>query len=94
VSYLQNYFDSFFNHKTPKNKKFITKRKRMKCKLEHEKMIFFPECELQRGNQADNRNPKIVINLEYLGNAITLLSSRVFANSILISRIQESPLMD
>lgn len=77
ITYLQNYFDSYYDHINPKNKTFISKRRRLKCKLEHEKMIFYPSCELQRGNQSDNRKPRIVIYLEYLSNDIILKASKV-----------------
>lgn len=77
VSYLQDYFDSFFDVSKPKNIKFSTKRKKFKCQLEHEQMVFYPSCELQRGNSIDQRNSRIIIKLDQSGLPIVLQPSRV-----------------
>lgn len=75
LTLLEEFLDSFYDPALPVRKRLRNLRKRLKCRVEHEHMVFYPECLLERGN-GGLRRTKVVIPLTYLNSPITLLASR------------------
>lgn len=76
-TYLQNYLNSEFDSVNPKKRSFVSTRKRVKCKIEHEKLVFFPSCEIIPGNPILLEDPKVQISLTYNGSPITIQPQKV-----------------